>query len=68
MMVKPSVNELLDVIDDRYRLVIVASKRARQLAEGAPALTSKQDENPVTQAAKEIAERKVTIINDVEEE
>ena len=34
MMVKPSVQELLKKIDNRYRLVVVASKRARQIAEG----------------------------------
>ena len=32
MMVKPSVQELLKKVDNRYRLVVVASKRARQLA------------------------------------
>ena len=35
MMVKPTVNELLEKIDDRFQLVVVTSKRARQLAEGA---------------------------------
>ena len=34
MMVKPSVQELLEKVDNRYRLVIVTSKRARQIAEG----------------------------------
>ena len=67
MMVKPTVNELLDVIDDRYRLVIVTSKRARQLAEGAKPLTDKEEPSTVTLAAREIAEGKVNIISDSEE-
>ena len=32
MMVKPSVQELLKKVDNRYRLVIVTAKRARQIA------------------------------------
>ena len=52
MMVKPTVNELLKRVDNRYELVIVTSKRARQLANG---------DIPVTLAAVEIAEGKVYI-------
>ena len=43
MMVKPTVNELLEKIDDRFQLVVVTSKRARQLAEGAEPLTNKHE-------------------------
>lgn len=68
MMVKPTVNELLEKIDDRYQLVVVTSKRARQLAEGAEALTNKKEDSVVTLAAQEIAEGKVHIIEDEETE
>lgn len=61
MMVKPTVNELLEKIDDRYQLVIVTSKRARQLAEGAEPLTNKKEDSFVTLAAQEIAEGEVGI-------
>lgn len=64
MMVKPTVNELLEKIDDRYQLVIVTSKRARQLAEGAEPLTDKKEPSVVTLAAQEIAEGKVQIRED----
>lgn len=64
MMVNPTVNDLLNVIDDRYRLVIVTSKRARQLAEGARPLTDKEEPSSVTLAAREIAEGKINIINE----
>ncbi|MBR3132504.1 MAG: DNA-directed RNA polymerase subunit omega [Clostridia bacterium] len=63
-MVNPTINELLDVIDDRYKLVIVTSKRARQLSNGDKPLTDKEEPNSVTLAAREIAEGKVSIIND----
>ena len=59
MMVKPTVNELLDKIDDRYQLVVVTSKRARQLAEGAEPLSDKKEDSFVTLAADEIAEGKI---------
>lgn len=61
MMVKPSVNQLLDLegIDNRYTLVVMASKRARQIASGDEAMTSVKEESPVTLAVNEIAEGKV---------
>lgn len=68
MMVKPTVNELLEKIDDRFQLVIVTSKRARQLSEGAQPLTNKQEPSPVTLAAQEIAEGKVEIAKEDSEE
>lgn len=67
MMVKPTVNELLEKIDDRFQLVVVTSKRARQLAEGAEPLTNKKEPSVVTLAAQEISEGKVQIIDDEEE-
>ena len=61
MMVKPSVAELLEKIDDRYSLVIATAKRARQIASGSEKLTDVDEEAPVTVAANEIAEGKVQI-------
>lgn len=66
MMVKPSVSELLEKVEDRYELVVVTSKRARQLAEGAEPLTNKKEHSKVTLAAQEIAEGKVRMVNDEE--
>lgn len=68
MMVKPTVNELLEKIDDRYQLVVVTSKRARQLAEGAEPLTNKHEPSYVTLAAQEIVEGKVEIVKDEDNE
>lgn len=59
MMVKPSVQELLEKVDNRYRLVIVTSKRARQIADGDLCMTRVKEKSPVTLAANEIAEGKV---------
>ena len=67
MMVKPTVTELLKKIDDnRYSLVIMTSKRARQIAEGATVLTKENDRSVVTLAADEIAEGKVKVVTEEE--
>lgn len=62
MMVKPTVQELLKNVSNRYELVIATAKRARQLANGEEALTNKKEASPVTLAATEIAEGKVHIV------
>ena len=59
MIVKPTVPELLTKSKNRYELVIAASKRARQIANGDKPLTSVNEVSPVTLAANEIAEGKV---------
>ena len=68
MIVKPTVTELLKKAKNRYELVIVTSRRARQIAMGDEPLTKVKEESPVTLAANEIAEGKVTIIRDEENE
>ena len=55
MIVKPTVNELLEKADNRYELVIATARRARQIAAGAEAKTDVKEESPVTLAANEIA-------------
>ncbi len=61
MIVKPSVTDLLTKAKNRYELVIATARRARQIAEGDEPRTSVKEESPVTLAANEIAEGKVTI-------
>jgi len=61
MLVKPSVNDLLKKVDNRFELVVATSKRARQLYSGANPLTKKKEESVVTLAATEISEGKVSI-------
>ena len=38
MMVKPSVTDLLKIVNNRYELVIATAKRARQIADGSKKL------------------------------
>ena len=68
MIIKPSVTELLTKAKNRYELVIATSKRARQIAAGDEPLIKIKDKSPVTIAANEIAEGKVNIIREGEQE
>ena len=61
LIVKPTVTELLKRAANRYELVIATARRARQIAAGAEPKTNVKEESPVTLAANEIAEGKVSI-------
>ncbi len=69
-MIHPRIDELLDDVDSRYALVIVAAKRARQinnyhhqLGEGTfdefPPLVESRSKNYLTMALEEISEGKI---------
>lgn len=64
MIVKPSVTELLTRANNRYELVIATARRARQIAAGDEPKTKVREESAVTLAANEIAEGKVSIVED----
>lgn len=69
MIVKPTVAELLEKVhDNRYSLVIMTAKRARQIADGDTVRTKSKDRSVVTLAADEIAEGVVTKLEDKSEE
>lgn len=61
-MMYPGVSELKEKADCRYTLVVESAKRARQLVDGAEPLTDDHEDNPVSQAAKEIFRDKITYI------
>lgn len=58
-MIKPPLEALLDRVDNKYALVIVAAKRARQLKEGALPMVDVETANPVTIALEEISAGKI---------
>ncbi|MCW8854645.1 MAG: DNA-directed RNA polymerase subunit omega [Gammaproteobacteria bacterium] len=58
-MARLTVEDCLPNVDNRFHLVLVASKRARQLAMGADALVSIDNDKPTVLALREIAEGKV---------
>ena len=54
-MARLTVEDCLEYADNRYELVLLASKRARQLAPGADALVPTKDDKPTVIALREIA-------------
>ena len=61
-MLKPSINEVLNKIDNRYYLVGTVAKRAREIIDGAEIyVANKQRETkPVSLATQEVAEGKIS--------
>lgn len=56
MMLYPSIDNLLDQIDSKYSLVVLASKRASELRHGdAPLLEAYESHKDVGKALEEIA-------------
>lgn len=55
-MARLTVEDCLDNVDNRFELVLVASKRARQLAMGADPLVAEDNDKPTVVALREIAD------------
>ncbi|VAW55483.1 DNA-directed RNA polymerase omega subunit [hydrothermal vent metagenome] len=69
-MARLTVEDCLPHVDNRFHLVLVASKRARQIAMGADALVELDNDKPTVLALREISEGLVgpDILNDKTEE
>ena len=60
-MARITVEDCLEVVNNRFELVMMAAKRARQLANGVPATldNSEADDKPTVLALREIADKRV---------
>ncbi len=69
-MARITVEDCLNVVDNRFELVLMASKRARQLAKGVEATldNSEHEDKPTVLALREIAARTIdqSLIDQVE--
>lgn len=59
-MIYPTLMSLLEKVDSKYTLVVTVAKRARQLVDGQPKLTSVNSNKPVTIAINELYEGMIT--------
>jgi DNA-directed RNA polymerase subunit omega len=59
-MARITVEDCLEKIPNLFQLVLVAAKRARQLANGAHAMLEWENDKPTVVALREIAEGHVT--------
>ncbi|WP_374049881.1 MULTISPECIES: DNA-directed RNA polymerase subunit omega [unclassified Sedimentibacter] len=57
-MRKISIDELIDMVDSRYSLVTIVSKRARQIIDGSEALVETNSIKPLAVAIEEFYEHK----------
>ena len=55
-MADTSINKLLEMVDSRYTLVVLAAKRARQLLSGDEPKVAAKSSKDVTIALEEISE------------
>ncbi len=63
-MARVTVEDAVDAIGNRFDLIMVASKRARQLATGGKdAMVDWDDDKPTVVALREIEENLVTVEN-----
>jgi DNA-directed RNA polymerase subunit omega len=59
-MARITVEDCLDHVDNRFDLVLLATKRARQLAAGVDPLVPWENDKPTVVALREIAEGLIT--------
>ncbi|OGT84438.1 MAG: DNA-directed RNA polymerase subunit omega [Gammaproteobacteria bacterium RIFCSPLOWO2_12_FULL_52_10] len=62
-MARLTVEDCLEKIDNRYDLVLLASKRARQITMGADPLVEENNDKATVIALREIAEGLITNAN-----
>jgi len=55
-MARITVEDCLDRIDNRFEMVLTATKRARQIANGAEPMVEEQNDKPTVIALREIAD------------
>ncbi len=55
-MARVTVEDCLDKVDNRFQLVLVATKRARQLARGTQPFVEWENDKPTVVALREISE------------
>jgi DNA-directed RNA polymerase subunit omega len=67
-MARITVEDCLEVVDNRFELVLMATKRARQLSKGAEPRVEPQHDKPTVVALREIGERRIdqTTIDEIE--
>ncbi|MDD3608132.1 MAG: DNA-directed RNA polymerase subunit omega [Halothiobacillaceae bacterium] len=59
-MARVTVEDCLHSVDNRFELVLMAARRARQIEAGAEPQLDPEKDKPTVVALREIAERKIT--------
>ena len=69
-MARVTVEDCIENVTNRFELVLMATKRARQITRGSTPLVEVENDKPTVIALREIAEGKIdaTILNEIVEE
>ena len=59
-MARITVEDCLERVENRFDLVVVAARRARQISQGADPLVPPENDKPTVLALREIAENLIT--------
>lgn len=59
-MARITVEDCLENVDNRFELVLLASRRARQISKGADSLVPEDNDKPTVIALREIAANLIT--------
>jgi len=59
-MARVTVEDCLDHVDNRFELVLLASRRARQISQGKEPLVDWENDKPTVVALREIAAGKIS--------
>ena len=59
-MIHPSLDVLINKVDSKYTLVVLAAKRAREIMNGENVLVDSKSNKQVTIALEEVAQDKVS--------
>lgn len=59
-MIYPSLDVLVDKVDSKYTLVVLAAKRAREIMSGETPMVESKSNKPVTVALEEVAQARIT--------
>ncbi|MEE9342266.1 MAG: DNA-directed RNA polymerase subunit omega [Gammaproteobacteria bacterium] len=60
-MARVTVEDCLEKVETRFQLIMIATKRARQLANGAQPFIDWENDKPTVVALREIAEDHITV-------
>ncbi|MCZ6486788.1 MAG: DNA-directed RNA polymerase subunit omega [Gammaproteobacteria bacterium] len=60
-MARITVEDCLEHVDNRFDLVLLAARRARQIAQGADPLVPAENDKPTVIALREIAENLISV-------
>jgi DNA-directed RNA polymerase subunit omega len=67
-MARITIEDCMEQVDNRFELVLMASKRARQISHGSEALVDEESDKPTVIALREIADGLLTeqLVNDMQ--